>query len=607
MICTCAGFGYVSARMPQSRAPLSIRPNSAREPVRPLDLIYGLDDRPPVTRLLMLAFQHVAVICPYLVFVTLILREAHASVAVATSAVSLAMLGIALMTVLQAQRFGWIGSGFLAPPVVSAIYFAPAIAAAQRGGIAAVCGMTILAGLSEALFAWILPHARKIFSPVVSGLIVMAVAAELGLIGVHAFLGLASAHKSLSGMPTTISSPAVATATLTLIVMLSFGVWGRGLARLLCALIGLGVGLLVAIPMGLFAHKDLAAMATTPLFSLPDPTILSYRFVPNLVIPFVIASVASGLRTIGVITTAERINDSSWTRPDLANVRAGVMADGIGCALGGLLAAPGLSTAPSLVGLEKVTGATSRTVAYAIAGWFVALACFPKIGAILLALPLPVIGAALVFNASSMFVGGVQIITSRPVTMRTTFIIGVSFLFALSREVYPEFFLALPGWAHQFTDSILTIGVICGVVLNALFLIGERRVQSVVIKSAGSDALVQIEQQLRSDAKEWQIKPADLERAEHSINELLRLIEAGGHAEGPLRAKISYDDFDLIVSLSYDGSLPYVASEQRLPVGMVEEQIFAVGLSGFLSAVVPDRLDSRCDDGHCEITLYFET
>src|SRR5580692_5234637 len=42
-----------------------------------------------------------------------------------------------------------------------------------------------------------------------------------------------------------------------------------------------------------------------------------------------------------------------------------------------------------------------------------------------------------------MFVGGVQIIPSRPVTMRATFIIGVSFLFALSRKVYPEFFLAL--------------------------------------------------------------------------------------------------------------------------------------------------------------------
>ena len=435
----------------KSDAPLSIKPRTSHQAVRPTDLIYALDDSPPVSRLLMLAFQHVAVICPYLVFVTLILKEAHASSSEATSAVSLAMLGIAVMTVLQAQRFGWIGSGYLAPPVVSAIYFAPAISAAHRGGIAAVCGMTVMAGISEALFAWILPHARKIFSPVVSGLIVMAVAAELGLIGVHAFLGLGAPHQGLSGGSANISAPTVATAVFTLIIMLAFGVWGRGLARLLCGLIGLTMGLLVAIPMGLFAHKELAEIATTPLFSLPDPGILSYRFLPNLVIPFIIASLASGLRTIGVITTAERINDSAWTRPDLANVRAGVMADGIGCAIGGLLAAPGLSTAPSLVGLEKVTGATSRVIAYAIAGWFVVLACFPKIGALLLALPLPVIGAALVFNASSMFVGGVQIVTSRPVTMRTTFIIGVSFLFALSREVYPGFFLALPLWAHQFT------------------------------------------------------------------------------------------------------------------------------------------------------------
>ena len=336
----------------QPQVPLSIKPKSTREPVRPSDLIYWLDDNPPLARRLMLAFQHVAVICPYLVFLTLIMREAHASVPVATSAVSLAMLGIALMTVLQAQRFGWIGSGFLAPPVVSAIYFAPAVSAAHRGGIAAVFGMIVLAGLAEALFAWILPYARKIFSPVVSGLIVMAVAAELGLIGIRAFLGITAEHQ-IAAAAANISTPTVATACLTLMVMLIFGVWGRGLARLLCGLVGLVVGVLIAIPLGLFVHKDLLEMATTPLLALPDPRILSYRLVPDLVIPFVIAALASGLRTIGVITTVERINDASWTRPDLANVRAGVMADGIGCALGGLLAAPGLSTSPSLVGLEK--------------------------------------------------------------------------------------------------------------------------------------------------------------------------------------------------------------------------------------------------------------
>jgi hypothetical protein len=53
--------------------------------------------------------------------------------------------------------------------------------------------------------------------------------------------------------------------------------------------------------------------------------------------------------------------------------------------------------------------------------------------------------------------------------------------------------------------------------------------------------------------------------------------------------------------------MPYISSGQKLPAGMVEEQIFASGLSGFLSALVPDRLDSSCSNGECEITLYFET
>jgi xanthine permease XanP len=89
----------------------------------------------------------------------------------------------------------------------------------------------------------------------------------------------------------------------------------------------------------------------------------------------------------------------------------------------------------------------------------VLLACVPKVGAVLLALPLPIIGATLV-NGASMLVGGIQIVMSQPMTMRNTFIIGISLLFALSRRVYPEFYALLPSWSHDFTDSILSIAVV---------------------------------------------------------------------------------------------------------------------------------------------------
>ncbi len=41
-------------------------------PERPSELTYGLDERPPWPQLLALGFQHVAVICPYLVMVALV-------------------------------------------------------------------------------------------------------------------------------------------------------------------------------------------------------------------------------------------------------------------------------------------------------------------------------------------------------------------------------------------------------------------------------------------------------------------------------------------------------------------------------------------------------
>jgi len=423
---------------------------------------------------------------------------------------------------------------------------------------------------------------------------------ELGLIGVRGFLGVSDLHDP--NLPTHIGA-----AGLTLAVMIGLGVWGKGLPRLLCGLIGLSLGMAIAVAVGMVTSKEVAIIGSRPWFGLPDPRFLSYRFEPSLMVPFAIAALASGLRVIGVITTCQRINDASWRRPDLGNIRAGVLADGAGCFIGGWLGTPGISAAPSLVGLQKVTGATSRYIAYAIAGWLVLLSCVPKFGAALLALPLPIIGAALIFNGASMLMGGIQIVTSRPVTMRSTFIVGISLLFALSRRVYPEFYGLLPSWTNAFTDSILSIAVVVCVLLNLCFLIGERRTEIMVLEPGDGKDLSRFDDKFRAQAKVWQLSAADTDRTETSINALLRLIVEGGHADSPVTASVSYDDLDLAIKLSYKGTLPYVASEQRLPGGMVEEQIFAVGLSGYLSSVFPDRLNSQQKDGSCEISLYFQT
>jgi len=299
---------------------VAARPSRRDQRERPPDLIYGLDERPPLLHLILLGAQHVAVICPYLVFVALIAQASGASPAVASHAVGLGMIAIALATLLQAHRLGPVGSGYLAPPVVSAIYFASALNAAHRAGLALVCGMVAFAGVIEMIFAWALPRMRRVFPPVVSGFIVIAVGVELGLIGVRGFLGVYDLHDP--NLPRHVGA-----AALTLAVMVGLGVWGKGLPRLLCGLIGLAAGMAIAVALGMVTSKDVAIINSRPWFALPDPRFLSYRFEPSMMLPFAIAALASGLRVVGVITTCQKINDASWRRPDLGSIRSGVLAD----------------------------------------------------------------------------------------------------------------------------------------------------------------------------------------------------------------------------------------------------------------------------------------
>src|SRR5262245_19314748 len=76
-------------------------------------------------------------------------------------------------------------------------------------------------------------------------------------------------------------------------------------------------------------------------------------------------------------------------------------------------------------------------------------------------------------DGALMFVAGIQIVASRPITLRASLIVGFSILLGLSVLIFPEFYKALPvGWTHQFTDSEITVAVISSVTLNALFLVG---------------------------------------------------------------------------------------------------------------------------------------
>jgi xanthine permease XanP len=563
---------------------------------RPKELIYALDEKPPPVQLLALGFQHVAVICPYLVMVALVAGAARLPDEQARNVMGLAMIAVAFLTVLQSLRLGRIGSGYLCPPVISATYLPSSMMAASHFGFPVVCGMVIFAGACETIIGQLVNKLHKLFPAVVSGVVIMAVGVELGKIGLGVLFDDATAHDPRSSMM-------FATAICVLVTMTALGVWARGLPRLLCALAGILIGYGISAFFGLFPADFTAKLAESPIFAVPDPRFLSFGFEASLMIPFAIAGLASGLRVVGVLTTCQQMNDAAWRRPDMKNIEAGVVADGIGCAIGGVVGAPGMSASPSLVGIEKTTGATSRIIAWSIAGWLVLLACFPKFSSLIVGMPRPVMAAALFFNGSLMFVAGIQIVASRPITLRASLIVGFSMLSALSVMIFPEFYKSLPVWMHQFTDSQITVAVITSVILNAIFLLGNWQYGQLRVGEHGSAVTAKsFDDFFLKQASEWKLPAEDVKRVRSVVDEAIEQVSA--NAQGPVEIRVGSDSFDVKVALKYVGNLPSLP-DARPKREMVEEQSFVNGLTGYLSGLHADRIERSAKGEECEINLLF--
>lgn len=305
---------------------------------RPEDLLYAVDELPPWPRLVVLGMQHAMLLSVNLVLIVIVFRRAGAGDAATLSALSLGMIALAISSVLQSMRKGPVGSGYLAPPVFSAIYIGAAVLAAGTGGLPAVFGMTMFAGLVEIGLAPLLRKLRALFPPAISGFIVVIVGLQLGIIGIGELLGVEHIHRPAFPYHLMVSG-------LTLATMCGLSVWGRGIARLICSLLGVVVGMVASVAAGLIPADSMRSFVDAPIFAIPQPHYLAYDFQFRLIPAFLMAGTAAMLRTVGVITTCQKINDLDWKRPELKSIQGGIVADGIGCIIGGLMGVIGMNSA----------------------------------------------------------------------------------------------------------------------------------------------------------------------------------------------------------------------------------------------------------------------
>jgi xanthine permease XanP len=565
---------------------------------KPTNLIYAVEDKPPWAATILLGLQHVSVISVGWIFVMVIVTGIGGTSEQAKSVIQISMIVSGIATILQARTKGPVGSGYLCPLSCGPAYIAASISAGKVGGLPLVFGLLIASGLFEALLSCVMQRLRALFPPEVTGLVVSMVGIELIALAAPRFLGFTGPGSSRHLLP-------IAVALLTLAVMIGPTVWSEGMLRLYPVLLGLVAGYLSAYAVGLLTWPQLNVVLAAPRISLPMKGQSGWAFSLAMLPAFLIASLASTLKTVGDLTLCQKINDAEWKRTDMKSVSGGILASSICTFSAGLLGGAGQSTFSSNVGLSIATRATSRQIALPCGIILIALAFFPKLAAVYTVMPQPVMGAILVYVACFMILAGVQLMTSRMLDARKIFVVGISLIFGLSVRMVPGLYADVPDVLSSIFSSSLSLATVLVIVLNLLFRIGIAKRQALEL-TPSVDSSQKIFDFMETQGGVWGARRDVIMRATAALNEFVESAAGLGLVKGRAQVEVSFDEFNLDMDIRYDGKLMEFPIRRPTEEALLADDNAVARLSGFLIRQYADRVKAEMADGRCRIQMHFD-
>ncbi|WP_331822690.1 solute carrier family 23 protein [Aurantimonas sp. A2-1-M11] len=512
---------------------------------KPTEVTYGVGERPPLVSTGVLAFQHLLIALMSLAYPILVTLEAGGDRLQAASVASYSLIAMAIATFLQSCAGPPIGSGFLMPHITSAVFLSPSLIAARTGGLGLVFGMTLFAGLCGIFFSQVISRFRKIFPPEVSGVVVLMVGLSMIRVALSRFLGLGDGDEVSD-----LSEIAVGLVTIVTIIALTVSSYPQ--LRLYSTLIGLLAGFALSLASGIISGAQLAGIADLPMFGLPSRPTLNLQFDLLLVIPFFAAAMAGAIKNAGLVTSIQKTSDRNWKRPETGSIGGGIMADGLGNISAGLLGGVGLGIGAGNVGLSIATGALSRVIGVATGFLFLALAVMPQLMAAFALMPSPVIGAGLIYVACYLVTSGTQLIVSRMLDARRTFVIGLAIIGGVGVEIVPDAFAGAPVWAQAFVSSSLAMSTTLAVGLNMILSFGvsttaRRRV------SLLSPLREPITRFVEGNGAAWGARGDVIGRAVPALIELCEEVrQSSGFTEVDIEMR--FDEFHLSILMMWEAS-----------------------------------------------------
>ncbi len=512
---------------------------------RPVNLLYASTDPIPGRLQWGMGLQHCFVMSSTLIMASLIAHAASGGADLADQLVRISMIVAGVATILQSLKTKEMGAGYLCPCLPGPSYLPASLVAAQTGGMSLVFGMLLVAAATQALLSRVLHRLRAFLPPEVTGVIVAMVGVTLVPLGISSICGLDGTDKQAH-------PEEVITGLSALGLMFGISVWGGARLRLYSVLIGIGAGYALAYGLKIFPEKDLSYLTSAGLFALPVPHApWDLSFDTSLILPFVIAGVASSIKAIGVISTSQKIDDADWAVPELNSIRGGILANAVAVMGSALVGGMAPSPSASNVGLAMSTGVASRRIGFAAGLIFIALAFSPVLAAVFVIMPVPVKGAILIYVACFMIVSGWQLIMTRPMEPRSIIVVGCSIISGLSIDFLPDLYGQLPSSFHAITCSPLSFATVMAITLNMIMQIGitRRSATSFDFADGSLDDLIGF---LDKNSAAWGIRPEVVHRMTDSLIELVDTVLPHRGATR-LDIELSFDKVKLELQIAHDG------------------------------------------------------
>lgn len=432
---------------------------------------YEPDERPPVALTLGTGLQAALVVAaPVVITVALVARIAGQPDAYIAFAAFAALLVSGATTVLQAVRVGYIGSRHVLITGASAAFIAVCVAALEEGGPALMASLIVVSSLVYFQFAQNLAPLRRVFTPAVSGTVIMLVAAT----------ALPVVFETLREVPEGAPEEAAPLVALTtLVFVLALVLRGPPAWRLWAPVAGIAAGCAVAVPFGLY---DAAPVADAAWLGAPPRDWPGVQLVPDrafwtLLPAFVVVTIAVAVATAGDGIAIQRVSRREPRTTDFHTVHGALNAGGVGNLLSGLLGTLPGATDSAGVASAEATGVAARRVGVVIGAALLALAFLPKATAALIAIPQAVAAAYLVVPLGLLFVRGMGLVLRDGFDHRTAAVAGVSFWLGVAFEhgwIFPGLIEGV--FAEALLGNGVTAGTLAAVLMTAFIeATGPRR------------------------------------------------------------------------------------------------------------------------------------